>query len=172
MNPGFARRFAVEDAFHFEDFTDEELRKILDYKIKLQDLYATDSAKDVAIEVLNRRRNRPNFGNAGEVENLLSKAKTAYQNRRLAITESHRSVELVLQPQDFDPDFDRVSKSSGNIEALFSDLIGQAEICQQFEAIHKTCQKMKARGIALSEMCKQVPTNFVFKGPPGRCPLI
>lgn len=35
--------------------------------MKHQDLDATAKAKSVAIEVLSRGRNRPNFGNAGEV---------------------------------------------------------------------------------------------------------
>ena len=42
--------------------------KILNLKMKQQDLEATERAKVVAIEVLSRARNRPNFGNAGEVE--------------------------------------------------------------------------------------------------------
>lgn len=35
--------------------------------MRQQDLNATKEAKVVAIEVLSRARNRPNFGNAGEV---------------------------------------------------------------------------------------------------------
>ena len=60
-------RFAIESAFRFEDFNDEELLEILELKMKHQDLDATPKAKSVAIEVLSRGRNRPNFGNAGEV---------------------------------------------------------------------------------------------------------
>src|SRR5260221_12117238 len=75
VNPGLARRFAIENAFRFEDFNNDELREIMDHKLKVQDLSATDAAKDVAIEVVSRSRNRPNFGNAGELENLLSVAK-------------------------------------------------------------------------------------------------
>lgn len=60
-------RFAIESAFRFEDFNDDELLEILELKMKHQDLDATPKAKSVAIEVLSRGRNRPNFGNAGEV---------------------------------------------------------------------------------------------------------
>lgn len=62
-----AARFAIESAFHFEDFDNEELLEILELKMRHQDLDATSEAKSVAIEVLSRGRNRPNFGNAGEV---------------------------------------------------------------------------------------------------------
>ena len=60
-------RFAFESAFRFDDFTDSELLEILNMKMKNQDLEASENAKSVAIEVLSRARNRPNFGNAGEV---------------------------------------------------------------------------------------------------------
>lgn len=65
-------RFAIESAFHFEDFSDDELLEILELKMRHQDLDATPKAKAVAIEVLSRGRNRPNFGNAGEVRLLLA----------------------------------------------------------------------------------------------------
>jgi len=40
-NPGLARRFALDNAFHFEDFDDDQLRKIMDLKLKKQGLDAT-----------------------------------------------------------------------------------------------------------------------------------
>ena len=61
----------MENAFRFDDFSDDELLEALEWKLDDQDLTATDAAKNVAKDVLNRLRNRPNFGNVGEVENLL-----------------------------------------------------------------------------------------------------
>jgi hypothetical protein len=75
LNPGLTRRFRLSDAFHFEDFIDLDLILVLDLKLRKQDLKATDKTKKVAIEVLARERDRPNFGNIGAVENLLSRAK-------------------------------------------------------------------------------------------------
>jgi AAA lid domain len=74
VNPGLGRRFAIENAFTFEDFTESQLRKILDFKLKDQDLGATNLAKQVAGDLLDRAKNRPNFGNAGEVENMLGQS--------------------------------------------------------------------------------------------------
>lgn len=65
VNPGLSRRFPVSSAFEFEDFGGDELQRILDMKLKQQGFDATDQAKRVAAELLNRARNRPNFGNAG-----------------------------------------------------------------------------------------------------------
>ena len=59
-------------------------------KLKEADLSATEEAKTVAIEILGRLRNRPNFGNIGEVENLLSRAKTRYQQRQAQLPTSER----------------------------------------------------------------------------------
>lgn len=74
-NPGLARRFRLSDAFYFEDFSDADLMHVLDFKLKDQGLQATAEAKRTAIEVLARERDRPNFGNAGAVENIISQAK-------------------------------------------------------------------------------------------------
>jgi hypothetical protein len=67
VNPGLSRRFSLADAFHFQDFSDSEMRQIHELKLKDQGLDATKKAKSVAVEVLARARNGPKFGNAGEV---------------------------------------------------------------------------------------------------------
>lgn len=51
-NPGLARRFPLESAFVFEDFTDEEMRRILDHKLKTIGFSVTDQAKNVAMDVI------------------------------------------------------------------------------------------------------------------------
>lgn len=49
VNPGLARRFPLESAFVFEDFNDDEMRRILDLKLKDVGFSATDQAKKVAM---------------------------------------------------------------------------------------------------------------------------
>lgn len=164
VNPGLSRRFAIEDAFHFQDFTSPQLRKILDLKLKLQGLDATEEAKSVADEVLGRARRRPNFGNAGEVENLLSKAKLHHQSRQSRMVISERSVDVVFEPQDFDMDFDRGLHADINCRKLFEDIIGCESIIAKLEGYQQIARNMKARGMDPHE---QIPTNFIFKGPPG-----
>ncbi|KAI6431479.1 hypothetical protein MCOR22_009949 [Pyricularia oryzae] len=78
VNPGLSRRFPIASAFSFEDFSNQELRMILDLKLKQQGFGATDQTKNVALEMLDRARNRPNFGNAGEIDLILDATKARH----------------------------------------------------------------------------------------------
>ena len=158
-------RFAVENAFRFEDFTDDELLKILNLKLDSQDLEATDRAKDVAVEVLSRGRNRPNFGNGGEVENQLGLAKGRYQLRHSATKASEQPSDIVFEPQDFDPEYDRAARASTNLDKLFEDVVGCETIIAKLGGYQQIAQGMKLKGLDPRGM---IPTNFLFKGPPGR----
>lgn len=164
VNPGLARRFAIENAFDFEDFTEPQLMKILEFKLKDQDLAATDDAKEVARELLSRMKNRPNFGNAGEVENLLGQAKARYQKRMASVPASQR-MDVVFEPRDIDPDFDRSENASSNLAKIFADVVGCDEVIEKLDRYQKIARAMKQKGL---DMRTQIPSNFVFKGPPGR----
>ncbi|OJA15475.1 hypothetical protein AZE42_06349 [Rhizopogon vesiculosus] len=163
VNPGFARRFAIEDAFMFEDFTEPQLQEIFERKLKDQDLGATDKAKQVALGVLSRRKNRPNFGNGGEVENMLTFAKDRYLKRQ-ASKPSNLSLDIIFEPEDFDPEWDRDQHAAANLPKLFEDMVGCEAVVQKLEDYQNMAQGMKASGINISE---QIPTSFIFKGPPG-----
>lgn len=164
MNPGLSRRFRIEESFNFEDFSDSELLLILDLKLKNQHLDATKEAKDIALEVLSRLRYRPHFGNAGDVENIISKAKTQYMNRAARIPATERSINIVFEPQDFDADFNRNAQASSNLDKLFQDVVGCDHIVELLRGYQKVVSSSKRRNLDPRE---QIPTNFVFKGPPG-----
>jgi hypothetical protein len=165
VNPGLSRRFAIEDAFTFEDFTRDQLGQILDYKLRIQDLGATSAAKKVALDVLDRLRNRPNFGNAGEVENLISKAKTRFQARQATVPPARRAIDIVFEPPDFDPDFDRQARAAENLKALFADVVGCDAIIEKLAGYQRIANNLKKRG---QDPRPEIPMNFVFKGPPGK----
>lgn len=164
VNPGLTRRFQLSDAFHFEDFNDSELQEILKLKLKSQQLGATDKAISVAIDVLSRLRNGLNFGNAGDVENIISKAKGNYQLRQSRLPRTERSVDFVFEPQDFDLDFDRASGAETNLLELFRDVIGCDSIVEKLDGYLKVAKGMRAQGL---DPKGQIPMNFIFKGPPG-----
>ena len=165
MNPGLSRRFKIEDAFNFEDFDDDELLKILNLKLNSQNLGATEQAKKVAIEMLSRGRNRPNFGNAGEVENLISEAKARSVRRRQQIPVQERPRDIIFEPQDFDPNHNRSENAATNLAKLFEDVVGCGDIVKQLSNYQQIAAVCKARDMDPRE---QIPTNFVFTGPPGQ----
>lgn len=164
VNPGLARRFALGSAFRFHDFSDQELRQILELKLWQQGLHATEDAKRVASEVLARARVRPNFGNAGEVENMIGQAKVRYQTRISRIPPPQRPEDIVFEPQDFDLDFARGSTAAINCRKLFEDVVGCEELVDKLEGYQRIAVNAKAAGIELHEL---IPMNFLFKGPPG-----
>jgi len=117
----------------------------------------------VAIEVLARLRQRPNFGNIGEVENLLSAAKTRYQERQSSVPFSLRNPNAPFEPQDFDPEFDRSKDAASNLALLFEDMVGAEDIIRKLHKWQQMAKTCKAMGKDL----QMIPTNFIFKGPPG-----
>jgi hypothetical protein len=165
VNPGLTRRFQMSDAFHFEDFSDSELQQILQLKLNDQDLSATPQAISTAIDVLGRLRNGLNFGNGGDVENLLSKAKSNYQARQSTLPTSQQSTDFLFEPEDFDLDYDRSSGAETNLQALFAGVIGCEDIIKKLDGFLKVAKGMRAQGL---DPRGQIPMNFIFKGPPGK----
>ncbi|TGZ81267.1 hypothetical protein EX30DRAFT_371621 [Ascodesmis nigricans] len=74
VNPGLARRFAIENRFRFQDYTVSQLMNILNLKVSQQHLKPTTSALAVAEMTFVREKMRPNFSNGGDVDNLLQKS--------------------------------------------------------------------------------------------------
>jgi hypothetical protein len=164
-NPGLARRFRLSDAFRFDDFSDSELMCVLDYKLKKQGLKATNEAKRVAIEVLARERDRPNFGNAGAVENIISRAKELEQKRTSTAGTDSIDPNITFLPQDFDEDYDRENGANVSCKDLFADIVGLGGLIAQLEKYQQIAKNMKAHG---RDPRTQIPFNFLFKGPPGK----
>ncbi|EKD17579.1 NFX1-type zinc finger-containing protein 1 [Drepanopeziza brunnea f. sp. 'multigermtubi' MB_m1] len=164
VNPGLTRRFPIADSFRFEDFTDTELEEILRFKLKDRDLGATEEAVSVAVGVLARARNGLHFGNGGDVENLISKAKSNYQARQSKLPSADRSTRFHFEPQDFDPDYNRAAGAENNLQELFKDVIGCDEIIAKLDGFLQVAKGMRAQNL---DPRGQIPMNFLFKGPPG-----
>lgn len=161
VNPGLSRRFPMSSAFEFQDFNDDELQEILELKLKQQDFKATDQAKAVARELLSRARNRPNFGNAGEIDIILNQAKAQHQ-RRLSKKETNNVQ--TLEARDFDENFDRTERADTDIAMLFADTVGNEKVVSRLQEYQQSVRAMKELGMDPKE---NIPFNFLFKGPPG-----
>ncbi|KAL4998548.1 P-loop containing nucleoside triphosphate hydrolase protein [Aspergillus recurvatus] len=162
VNPGLSRRFSPDNAFIFEDFSDAELKQILDLKLNEQGFVMSDKGTKVAMEILSRARNRPNFGNAGEIDIMLNGTKVRQQQRR-----SSKKGNLALnyfEPQDLDPEYDRGERVETNVSMLFQDIVGCESIIKKLEGYRQSVKNMPELDMDPKE---HVPFNFLFRGPPG-----
>lgn len=161
VNPGLSRRFPLASAFEFEDFSDDELRTILDLKLKQQGFDATDQARRVAMEMLGRARNRPNFGNGGEIDILLDAAKARHQPR---LSRGEAKSASILEAVDFDENWDRAERQETNVAKLFEGTVGQERVVALLERFQETVRTFKSLNMDPKE---NIPFNFLFRGPPG-----
>ncbi|KIL85376.1 nfx1-type zinc finger-containing protein 1 protein [Fusarium avenaceum] len=164
-NPGLQRRFPIENSLHFADYNDEELHHILKQKMERDDIAATDEAHVVVREMLSRMRRRPNFGNGGDVETLLSRAKvnriTRLKDSSIGFADFHSQA---LEPQDFDPDFDRSLRADKHRDSLFQEFVGFDNVISKFQRYQKMADGMRRCGV---DPKPNIPWAFVFSGPPG-----
>ena len=99
-----------------------------------------------------------------QVENLLGLAKSRYQARQSSKPASQQNFDVIFESQDFDPDFQRGEHAATNLQRLFEDVVGCDEIVNKLAGYQQIAQNMKARNRQSRGM---IPTNFLFKGPPG-----
>jgi len=163
-NPGLARRFSVDNAFHFEDFSNAELVRILNSKLSKLELRADFKAQLAAGEVLKKQQCRPNFGNGGAVESLLSSAIGSMTQRLCALPPSERVAKQGLVSEDFDPSLADGSASKDSVESFFGDLIGCNAVIRQMQEYRATISMAKKRG---NDPLKNLKLNFRFVGSPG-----
>ncbi|KAG5982282.1 hypothetical protein E4U55_002087 [Claviceps digitariae] len=161
VNPGLSRRFPLNSAFTFEDFSQSQLTKILSLKLSQQGFGVTKMAEQVALDMLDRARNRPNFGNAGEIDILLNVAKSRHQTRLSAGKTKRVSV---LEAVDFDENHDRLQNSETNVAELFAGTVGCENIVGTLEGYQRTVRAMSLMGMDPKET---IPFTFLFRGPPG-----
>ncbi|OQD90595.1 hypothetical protein PENANT_c001G07088 [Penicillium antarcticum] len=164
VNPGLSRRFPIDQAFEFKDFTKDEMNSILTLKLNKQAFDITDRGRRVILEMLERSRNRPHFGNAGEIDNLLNAAKMRYQKRLSFNRQPAHVPDAALDAQDFDEDFDRADKEQASVAKMFEEVVGCETIVSKLEGYQQMVKKLRQLNM---NPCDQVPFNFVFRGPPG-----
>ncbi len=153
-NPGLQRRFQLENAFHFDDYSDEELVSILKQKLAKQSLEADEDAIKAALENLAyQRATNPPFGNGGSVANLLSTAIGRMNARKAGASGK-------LLRKDFE---DPNRKASISDEDIFTGLIGCGSVVDALQNIKATLQRAKERGVE----SKNVSKYFRFVGDPG-----
>lgn len=136
----------------------------MNLKLRDEQIDATTEARAAVLHILKVAKQRPTFGNGGEIENVLSRVKANHQTRMSNIPPDERPTRMVLEPSDIDPNADRSSKAADNIASLFKDFVGSKSPVAQFQTFARVTKAMRDRGLDPKGI---IPFGFVFKGPPG-----
>ncbi|THC86985.1 hypothetical protein EYZ11_013569 [Aspergillus tanneri] len=146
---------------------DDQCVLLLGYKDQMEQMFqngVTDRARRVVLEMLERARNRPHFGNAGEIDILLNTAKMHHQSRISSNKPKSRAPDSALDAVDFDENFDRAEKGETSVSKMFEGVVGCENIVSTFEGYQQLVKSLKKLNMDPRE---QVPFNFVFRRPPG-----
>jgi SpoVK/Ycf46/Vps4 family AAA+-type ATPase len=156
QNPGLRRRFAPDQAFVFEDYTNSQLEKILSDCCKAKKYNPTLEFREKALKKLDmQRRSESNFGNAGSVHNLLKGAVSqATSNRKCSLDGS-----LKLESEDIELPGDDTEV----------DLFVELDHLYSMEGVINELKKMKSQFDLADEEGEERPQlgHFVFSGAPG-----
>jgi hypothetical protein len=165
-DPGLARRFRVEDAFHFPDYTNDELEQIMLLKAPAEGVSVTPAvAKAVVAAVLGKQRMKPNFGNAGAVANLLQTGKARRYARGGTLERDASTGGVVLVESDF---YDSVATSTA--QDVLAHLAGAEGVKAQICRLEKLVRLAKRRAELSGDAFDPSPflKCYAFVGPPVR----
>ena len=97
-NPGLERRFPEENLLYFDDFSSEELIKILSDMLERRNIKVSDLFRPALVDLVHEiwKRRDENFGNAGEIRNLVE-ALDRRRASRIAAQELDPQAPLVAQ---------------------------------------------------------------------------
>ncbi|GIQ81727.1 CbxX/CfqX family protein, partial [Kipferlia bialata] len=156
-NEGLKSRFSFESAFEFEDFTDEELAKILAQKLRSSHIKSSLDTRMYAIKLLGQQRQQPSFGNARAVMNMVSTATVAAQ-KRLGL---NTGGGITLIKEDFDStETDEAVTQDPMV--LFQDILGCQSLREQLKKLKNKIKWQRKMGQKVD-----VATTFRFVGNPG-----
>ena len=155
VNPGLSRRFQIDEAFDFPDFNDEALVRIIMASAQNRGVKLSLKVAKRAVRTLAKSRAKPHFGNAGAVDNLLSKGIVLMQGRE--------QRDDVLMENDFEYSGDGLDTAT--LESLFDDLIGCESVKEQMAELTSTVTFSQAQG--KSAVSCGVGFNYLFLGNPG-----
>lgn len=172
-NPGLARRFPAENILHFPDFSEEELKIILFSYFQNRNLTIDEKSKYVFESLVHEmvKRRDENFGNAGEMRNLVDAIERLHAHRILSqglpldthvcekdIPESYKTYLPIMAFKYIDRSWQRELEKLVGLENVKSELIGLSKRLE-FEILrYKTTAIRNGR--------PQI-RHFVFIGNPG-----
>ncbi|KAI9706983.1 MAG: hypothetical protein M1820_004571 [Bogoriella megaspora] len=152
------------DAFVFEEFDEKQLSGVLDLKLQQLSLSVSKEGREKALELLNLAKQKPNFGNGGAIDIMLSQAISNMCNGFQRLSQEERTTDMPLTAQDFDPDHLRTSRAEEEIIHQFEDMVELESQIDIFRGFSRQAQNARQWNIDPKLV---VPFTFVFRGPPG-----
>eukprot|EP00854_Cymbomonas_tetramitiformis_P003981 gene3981-4950_t len=159
QNPGLRRRFDPEQAFLFEDYTEQELEQILLNLCKTRNYKPTLEFREKAVKKLEmQKRSEAHFGNAGSVENLLKAALA----RASAARGCSPDGSMRLEAEDIDLGPEAELKEG---EDPFVELDG----LYRMEHVKRSLKQLQSKAALAEDEGDERPKlgHFVFTGAPG-----
>ena len=164
-NPGLQRRFQLDHAFHFDDYDDDALFRILVGQVQKRGRTVSfDAAKTAVRQRLAKDRLRPHFGNAGAVSNLVSDA-VANAEHRLRKSflgdKKEAAMDTALTAEDF---YTPPPHATNPEEFIFDGLIGCDFVKAKLTEYRAIVDAARHLG---RDPLEDLPLTFAFIGSPG-----
>lgn len=150
QNAGLSRRFSLDQAFKFADYSDSALNRILLQQIKDSGLTAARDVREKVIKELAMQRSRPNFGNAGAVVSMVAVARMRLLSRDPTAT--------ALTLSDFSLD-----KPVGDGRSALKGLCKVDHIITQLDQLKAIIHQCELDGRDKTEYLQ----SYIFVGNPG-----
>ena len=153
MNPGLSSRFQLEDALRFEDYNNEELRELLKNICRDKRIGLSRAAADEAVRILGQRRSMPQFGNAREIDNLVSEA----------LKRMMRRVGEDAEPRGFEPEDFSPGVSPEGVAAALGGMQNIEHILEHFDELRVLARAYRREG----KEVKDLVLSYTFTGKAG-----
>lgn len=170
VNPGLARRFPSENRLTFPDFSPDELFTILLDLLKKKDIHIEHETQSLVWEIVNDMvsSQEENFGNAGEIRNLVE---ALDRRRAYRIFQDQLPDNEPLSPQDFPEKYQKMvnggNRNPEEISKEVNQLIGLETIKGKIRSLTNRIKLERMRLQQTNQMPSPLIQNLVFIGNPG-----
>lgn len=155
MDQGLPRRFPEQGRITFDEFRPDELWEILQRHLDSSGFELDADCEAPLRKLLERRRSRPNFGNAGGVENLVNELINRHDN-------SADSEDQIITLAELPPLVQRRSEYAELARERLEKMVGVDDIVEEIRQIGIDIEYAETSG----EEPLAIP-GFRFVGPPG-----
>ncbi|XP_065661933.1 uncharacterized protein LOC136084818 isoform X2 [Hydra vulgaris] len=159
QNPELARRFSIDNAFVFEDYSESELFVILKGVCKRENIQISVEVSEAILKLLEKQRAQANFGNAKAIDDVIHAALAKASSRPLTSEGMIKLMPLDIHNGNAENEKEKSNDPFAPLEKIYR----VENIRQQLIEIKNTFQ------VAQTESSKYCPEleHFVFQGAPG-----